>query len=346
MGGRETLEVVGESFCQEALWHIVGGRCADRVRCSVEASLVPEPTNPYDSNAVRVYVEGFPVGYLSREDAAAYLPGLHALAGQHGRHIGLRGAVVGGGRRGDGIGLLGVFLDHDPADFGLAATRQASQIPQLRTGLAQALATDHEDDSYDLSWLDRLSANGGPSDIPKLRGLLLDETDPIDRHFMFCELEHRLYKSRDAFASALEEFDAACAQHHDEMTAIRPALLDKFGAVPVIEMYRQAAIRFQKARAWEQARLWAEHGLTVYGADAARPEAVEDLLKRAAYATAKAAGPTPRAPRPPAGTGSGTEALEAVEVLVCVACDVRFERVRTRGRKPLRCPDCRDPAAT
>ncbi|MGH2781026.1 MAG: hypothetical protein ACRDLA_06365 [Thermoleophilaceae bacterium] len=84
--------------------------------------------------------------------------------------------------------------------------------------------------------------------------------------------------------SALDEFDAVCAQHDAEMDRIRPALYDKFGAVPVIDMYRQAAIRCQKAHDWRQMRFWAERGLAVYGSEAARPEAVADLDKRLAYA--------------------------------------------------------------
>ena len=36
------------------------------------AALVPEPSNPYDSNAVMVQIDGRHVGYLSREDAVAF----------------------------------------------------------------------------------------------------------------------------------------------------------------------------------------------------------------------------------------------------------------------------------
>lgn len=32
----------------------------------------------------------------------------------------------------------------------------------------------------------------------------------------------------------------------------------------------------------------------------------------------------------------------AIETLVCQACGEQFERERTRGRKPKRCPDCKD----
>jgi len=65
--------VVGESHYQEAL------RATSRI-CSVgldgnssfTAALVPEPENPYDSNAIAVYSAEGKLGYLSRESALDY----------------------------------------------------------------------------------------------------------------------------------------------------------------------------------------------------------------------------------------------------------------------------------
>jgi len=215
LGGRETLEVVGESHYQDALWRCVGGDGGERVRCQVQAVLVHEPENPHDGNAIAVLIEGQVVGYLSREDAAVYLPGLRVLTERHECSIGLEGHIVGGGQRADGRGMLGVFLDHDPADFGLRA-QQVAYIGELRTGLSEAIATDLEDDRYDLSWFDRLSGSYGPQDMVPLRRLLANERDPIDRHFMLAELAKCLYKSRDVFASALDEFDVARGQGADQ----------------------------------------------------------------------------------------------------------------------------------
>jgi hypothetical protein len=341
--GRETLEVVGESNYQDDLWHLAGGFSVDRIRCEVTAVLVPEPENEHDSNAVMVLVEGRLVGYLSREDAVAYLPGLQRLMATHNSPIALMGQIVGGGPREDGLGMLGVFLDHNPADFGLRSS-QIAHIGELRTGFSQAVATDLEDDSYDLSWYQQLSGTQAPGDIVALRKLLAAENDPIDRHFMLAELGKCLYKSRDAFSSALEEFDAVCVQHDAEMDRIRPALYDKFGCVPIIEMYRQAAIRCQKAHDWHQMRFWAGRGLAIYGSDAGRLEAVADLDKRIAYAEAKIA--AANAPRPARRNARRvrmeSETAEAsMETLVCAECGADFERVRSRGRKALRCPSCR-----
>lgn len=326
--GHETLEVVGESHYQDDLWRLAGGFRAERIRCAVVAALIPEPDNPHDSNAVKVLIDGHLVGHLSREDAVVYLPGLGRLMASHQSPIALTGQIVGGGHREDGLGMLGVFLDHDPADFGLRPS-QITHIGELRTGFSQAAATDLEDDSYDLSWYGHLSGSHTPGDIVALRKLLADEKDPIDRHFMLAELGKCLYKSRDAFASALDEFDAVCVQHDGEMDSIRPALYDKFGSVPVIEMYRQATIRYQKGRDWQRMRFWAERGLAVYRSEAARSEAVADLHKRLAYADAKiAAANAPRSAGHVARmVSTAPKTAEATaETLVCLNCGADFQR--------------------
>jgi hypothetical protein len=343
--GDDPVEVVGESRYQDALWKIVGGRHADPVRYETEAVLEPEPDNPYDPNAIKVLIGGAVVGYLSREDAAAFRPGLLGLieASPTGR-VALEASIVGGGPRTEGIGFLGVFLDHNPADFGVVREGPLS-TRSLRTGFSEAVATDLADDSYDLSWYEELSENHVTA-IEQLRSSLSTEHDPIDRHYMLCELERRLYKCRGAFGSALEQFDDVCRQHDQEMDTIRPALLDKFGVVPVIDTYRQAAVRWQKEKNWQAVRDWAQRGISVYGEHAARPEAVEDLQKRLGYAVAKinAAGqPKQRKPRG-ATVMTRSPAGSEVEVLVCASCGTTFER--TRGRKPRLCPACRGAAGS
>lgn len=338
--GHETLEVVGESHYQDALWRIVGGQSRDPVRFETYAVLVPDPANPHDPNAIEVRVDSELVGYLSREDAAAYRPGLLRLMEMSANQlVALHAAIVGGGPRPGGIGYLGVFLDHDPADFGLAP--HYTPGGHLRTGLSEAITTDLDDDRYDLSWYAQLAVNDAAA-IDQLQSLLEIERDPIDRHYMFCELERRLYRTRSTVPSALDQFDAVCRQHDEEMVTIRPALLGKFGAVPVIEMYRQAAIRCQKAKLWQAARDWAERGVAVYSDQAARPEIVEDLRKRIAYATAKLESAQQPRPRKRRGTTVATATNSTdVETLVCASCGASFTRVRTRGRKPKTCPTCR-----
>lgn len=151
----------------------------------------------------------------------------------------------------------------------------------MRTGLSDAAATDAADDSYDLAWMHDL-----PSDdiraIPYLRNLLGQDKDILSRHFMYTRLEAILYRCRDVFASALDEYDQACRQHDAELDGIRQACLAKWGKVPLLETYRQMAIRQQKAHNYSEALWWAERGIALYGNDCARPEAVEDLRGRAA----------------------------------------------------------------
>jgi hypothetical protein len=248
--GREDLEVVGEASYQDNLWRIVGGHNYpdDRVRVDVYAVLAAESDNPYDPNAVSVWVKGLKVGYLSRDDARRYRPGLLALEQQHGKPIALAGAIVGGGMRADGPGRLGIFLDHDPADFGLRPVPVSPPSgSRMQTGLSDALATDEADDSYDLSWMSELPVDELRA-IKMLRQFLERETDAIDRHYMHAHLQTLLYRSRDVFASALDEYDQACQQHDAEMDSIRAAFMVKWGRVPVLEIYRQMAIRQQKAK--------------------------------------------------------------------------------------------------
>jgi hypothetical protein len=336
--GREDLEVVGEASYQDNLWRVIGGRSSpdDRVRVEVYAVLVAETDNPYDANAVSVWVQGLKVGYLTRDDARRYRPGLLALQQQHGKPIALAGAIVGGGMRADGPGRLGVFLDHNPADFGV---RPMSPPPpsgsRMWSGLSDALATDKADDSYDLSWMGDLPADDLRA-IKLLRQLLEREADAIDRHFMYAHLQVLLYRSRDVFASALDEYDQACRQHDAEMDGIRAAFVAKWGHVPVLETYKQMAIRQQKVKNFEQALWWAERGIAVYGTDCARSEVVEDLQKRADSYRAKL-NPQPRPSRPRAVRPEQSE----VEVLTCANCRRDFQRTRVPGRKPLHCPDCR-----
>lgn len=335
--GRVDLDVVGESHYQDSLWRLVGGRRRpeERVRMDVCAVLTAETDNLYDANAVSVWVLGLNVGYLSRGDAERYRPGLLALEHEQGKPIALRGVIAGGGMREDGPGMLGVFLRHDPADFGLHSVPvPAPPDSRMRTGLSDAIATDDADDSYDLSWMSGLPVDDIRA-ITMLRQLLARCENPLERHFMYAYLEALLYRSRDAFASALEEYDQACHHHDTEMDGIRQAFVTKWGQVPVLETYRQMAIRQQKAKNFEQALWWADRGLALYGESAARPEAAEDLRQRSAIYRAKL---VPMA-RPPRSTTPAPEQVE-METLNCVTCGRDFQRVRVRGRKPVHCPQC------
>jgi hypothetical protein len=365
LSGQDDLEVVGELAYQSVLWQLCGGTVGERVRCDIVAVLVPEPANPYDPNAIGVQIDGHVVGYLPRATAQEYLPGLKQLMAVRSGYIALRGVIVGGGYYDDGPGRLGVWLEHDPADFGVHLASSSRSGPPghssadgvMRTGFTEAWLTDAEDDSYDLSWFNDLPEADRPA-IAKLRELLAADPDPIDRHFQFAELEARLYRSRDLYESAPDEYDETCARHDAEMESICAAFMAKWGKIPLLDTYRQMAIRQQKRKDWLACKWWAERGLALYGQRAAREEAVEDLIKRRnrAVEKLKAAATPGRQVRPestqshvvaltPSGGLPGTADRDAeLEVLVCQECGSRFERMRVRGRKPTLCPRCRTAA--
>jgi hypothetical protein len=289
--GHETLDVVGESFYQDNLWQLAGGHGdpSERVRVEITAVLVAEPDNPYGATAVGVWINGLKVGHLAHHVTRFYQPGLLALQEKFSMPIALSGVVVGGGIREDGPGRLGVFLDHDPKDFGITGT-QLHQIAELRSGgaTAETLSTEYADSSH-LSWTGDLPADDIRA-IPMLRQLLHEQKDPLTRHFIYDYLEARLYRSREVFTSALDEYDQVCRQHDAEMDGIREAFISQWGYVPTLTTYRQMAIRQQKAKNFEHALWWAERGIAIYGDKAQWPAQVEDLRKRTLTYRAKVGG--------------------------------------------------------
>ena len=105
------VDVVGEQHYQDALEDVADGRNAFGTRRrNVTATLVREPDNPYDTNAVRVEIAHAPVGHLSREDA----PRFHAIIARlakEGSCATCRALLTGGwDRSGGDRGLIGVKL--------------------------------------------------------------------------------------------------------------------------------------------------------------------------------------------------------------------------------------------
>jgi hypothetical protein len=80
--GGKAVQVVGESYYQEALDAICGGKCEEGDQLMCQAELRPEPDNEYDKRAVGIYVDGRKVGHLSRADAKARQAKLLALRAQ------------------------------------------------------------------------------------------------------------------------------------------------------------------------------------------------------------------------------------------------------------------------
>lgn len=108
LAGDGRVSVVGEANYQPALRAAAGGRSVApgdfENAIPVHAVVIPEPSNPYDQNAVRVEVNRNTVGYLPRDLAEEYQPVLLNLV-QQGQLGWCSGRVMDGER-----GLYGIWL--------------------------------------------------------------------------------------------------------------------------------------------------------------------------------------------------------------------------------------------
>lgn len=112
--GADGPEVVGERDRQAALAEVASLVDGAVTRHDVVAVLVPEPTNRFDRNAVRVEVFGRLVGYLAPDDAAEISPVLLDLH-RSGRVVATEAEIVGDvGRSGarPSIGIVLRIQDH------------------------------------------------------------------------------------------------------------------------------------------------------------------------------------------------------------------------------------------
>lgn len=66
------LKTVGASYYQDSIAKIAKNPTGENALVFCTATLIPEDTNPYDSNAVKVLIESEHVGYLSRESAVTF----------------------------------------------------------------------------------------------------------------------------------------------------------------------------------------------------------------------------------------------------------------------------------
>lgn len=332
--GPDDLEVVGESHYQDALRALFKPP-EGRSRMEVNAILLAEAHNPYDPNAVSVWIEGRKVGHLSRDDAAAMRPGLLRLQEHAGTWIALPGVIVAGGP----VGTMGVFLNWDPSAFGLEddALSAVFDGSTIRTGLRFAARSDAY--GSELSELTEQETRTPQEAVEVISRQLELEHREVARHFLYAELEGQLYAWREQ-PGALDLFDATCERHDSEMPQMRAALCAEFGDLPRLQVYHQAAIRHQKAHDWSAALRWAERGLVVYGQDALNGDKVEDLRRKAANYKVKLNAEVPLGPSGARSDTADFDARPEDETLICAVCGGPFVRRRTRGRKPTRCPVC------
>ncbi len=74
IGGVTDLTVAGTPRRQDVLWRIAYQPRQPTPDGYVPAVVMREPNNPHDPNAVRVYVNGFTIGYLFRDQAKQWQP--------------------------------------------------------------------------------------------------------------------------------------------------------------------------------------------------------------------------------------------------------------------------------
>jgi hypothetical protein len=108
--GAFAFEVVGEASYQEELEAIAGGRGEQSAEIDCVAYLVPEPTNPYDRNAVQVVINGTTVAYLNRPNAVAFREFMRR-ARLAGHDLWCNALIVGGWSRRERQGHFGVKLN-------------------------------------------------------------------------------------------------------------------------------------------------------------------------------------------------------------------------------------------
>lgn len=116
--GRHQADVVGESHYQDALLELTGGRRRyGGVDVDAVAQLVPDPDNPYDSDAVEVRIQDRVVGHVRRHDLEWLRPAIDESLDLHNLAT-CRAMIRGGWDRGRGsVGWFGVvLLLPDPAD--------------------------------------------------------------------------------------------------------------------------------------------------------------------------------------------------------------------------------------
>lgn len=237
------LEVVGESHHQDVILALIGGRRSGRVRGTFLASLIPEPDNRYDPDAVSVRIDGRHVGYVTRPGAKAYKPILARLT-EAGRVAYCRADIVGGGRRESGEqASYGVFVYAAEASEqkelldreldGKSRAEIARARPALQDGTETGLGTYRG--RHHSAWhaeAKRLHAAGEAVAAEQLLLAILDATEAEAARDSFgvapatyesLAVIYRKRKDREAEIAILERF---AGQHHGP-GASPPKLLDR-----------------------------------------------------------------------------------------------------------------------
>lgn len=223
------MEVVGESHYREAITQVVGVRPAQAIKLVTQAALMAEPTNPYDTNAVGVWIEGRKVGHLARADAAAFAPVLARLTARqltgYGRADIYGGwALAGGGQADCGITLYiggsakqAAWLDR--ALDGKTAAQVAQATPAMRPGRGRGPGMVRG--RHHSEWHPEVKRLEDAGDEPAAVGLLLEICDATEAEsraegygvapvaYERLAVLYRKRKDRAAELDVLERYEAA-----------------------------------------------------------------------------------------------------------------------------------------
>ena len=110
--GSFELPIVGEQSYTKNFEKLFGKRNREGVDVVCAALLIPEPDNPYDANAVRVFIKEMLVGYLERESAKKLCDSMKRTKRWGGVAVKVQANVRGGWYRSESDqGEFGVWLD-------------------------------------------------------------------------------------------------------------------------------------------------------------------------------------------------------------------------------------------
>ncbi len=123
------VEVVGESYRQDALARIAGPKEMVGKHHPVGVTLRCEPRNDHDRNAIRVEVLGLHVGYIARHGAAKLSP---MLQRSNRGVVECQGLVVGGWKDESSEGHYGIRAYFDGPTAARLGLRRGDHIPDVQ----------------------------------------------------------------------------------------------------------------------------------------------------------------------------------------------------------------------
>lgn len=204
------VQAVGESHHSESFAMLCGSRTPEGHFRECVAELVPEPENPYDKHAVGVWIDGFQIGYLSREDAQRLGQQVLDAIASHGSAT-CHAVIRGGWDRGSG----------DAGDFGV---RLLPSDERARERWSARMRTDpvfrrrklahwqwQIEDAKRRGWPAPLHAVGGIEFYRKLHEQwheLRSLEDPTGHAVEFAELERDTAEYIAAYASRQAEIES------------------------------------------------------------------------------------------------------------------------------------------